>query len=109
MIVSPNTVDKMFDNFKHLVNQGYLNIQVGYELGVCWKNGQITQYLAALEKIINFVANWNAEGQNENRKIELFNFGVYEPVFASSEQHINGKGDKHHRRAECGWVRQNIP
>lgn len=52
MCVSPGNVDRMFENARHLKQEGVKRVQVSYELGALWEAEGRRRYLHGLRRVI---------------------------------------------------------
>jgi sulfatase maturation enzyme AslB (radical SAM superfamily) len=68
-VVAPSNVDKMADNFRHILGLDYFRIQLNYVLGSLWERPAIEEFARQLARIgEELEARWQ-----ENRRAELVN------------------------------------
>jgi len=85
-VVMPNAVSSMFENFKHLVDIGFRNLQMNYSLGFFWPEKEIRTLFWQTEKILSYVK------RREN--IEFINLTSLrrEPVVLNAELTVDCDG-----------------
>ncbi|MFC1752942.1 radical SAM protein [Thermoproteota archaeon] len=54
-VFTPETVGEMFNNFRHLIDLGFKNLQINYALGVLWHRGAFEELIHQTRKITSYI------------------------------------------------------
>jgi sulfatase maturation enzyme AslB (radical SAM superfamily) len=95
MVVLPDDVSNLFNNFLYLSEKGFKNIQINYALGVFWPQSARQELMRQLDKIKKFIKDKN--------QTALINSGALrrEPVVLNAELTVDCDGGIFYETGIC--------
>ncbi len=89
IVATLDTVDYLFENFKHVLSLGFTKFEFNYAIGMYWEDERINKFIEQLDKIIMTYKNEIFKGE-----IEIGNlFKRNEPAVLNKEFMIDTNGD----------------